>query len=219
MEQRSALRMPGFAMSDARTLAEHWQAILGRLEVEVSPHYRSLIEGTHCIRADDAGMVVEAKNGFVCDYLNNQVAIVVKRAVHAVIGEDIPVRFIPAGMGSATPGSPASAHYGTLVGQLNADYTFDSYFIADANRIAASCCRALCDASGPRFSPIVIHGSPGLGKTHLLHAVAADLSRAGDSVACLTAEQYTTGFPDGAAFGQGGGLPADGPPRATAGDR
>ena len=44
------------------------------------------------------------------------------------------------------------------------------------------------------LSPIVVYGSPGMGKTHLLHALAHRAAEAGWPVACLSAEEFTTRY-------------------------
>ncbi len=198
--------MPSLVLPDFRELSERWQAILGRLEVETNPHtYRTCLDGAKVLRLEDGVMLVEAKNSFICDYVNDHLAIVLRRAVHAVLGEEVPVRFVPFGsvgsggsVESAGTAMPVAARthsrHGIIVGQVNADFTFHRYYIAEANRLAAECCRAVCDLEGSHFSPIVIYGPPGLGKTHLLHAVAGEVARQGDAVACLSAEQFTNGY-------------------------
>ncbi|MGH7754089.1 MAG: DnaA ATPase domain-containing protein, partial [Gemmatimonadales bacterium] len=80
-----------------------------------------------------------------------------------------------------------------VMGVVNQRFTFDRYLPADGNRIARQCC---LDVLGGSFSvtPVVLYGRPGLGKTHLLHALASRAASAGWSVACLSAEEFTSRF-------------------------
>ena len=44
------------------------------------------------------------------------------------------------------------------------------------------------------INPVVIYGAPGMGKTHLLHALAARAAHEGRDVACLSAEQFANRY-------------------------
>lgn len=54
---------------------------------------------------------------------------------------------------------------------LNDRYTFDSYVVGPCNRLAHASCCAVADSPGKAYNPVFLYGGPGLGKTHLLHAI------------------------------------------------
>lgn len=58
------------------------------------------------------------------------------------------------------------------VPKLNSDYSFDSYVIGPSNEMAHAACKAVATKPGEAYNPLFIYGGVGLGKTHLLHAVA-----------------------------------------------
>lgn len=69
--------------------------------------------------------------------------------------------------------------------------TFAAYVETDGNRMAVAAARAAGDQPGAQYNPLVIAGPNGVGKTHLLHAVANVLAARGDlTVACLSAQQF-----------------------------
>lgn len=70
-------------------------------------------------------------------------------------------------------------------------FTFDRFIKGEGNHLACSVCKAVADRPGDAYNPLFIHGQVGLGKTHLLRAVAhaAPTSQA-DRAIYLTSERF-----------------------------
>jgi chromosomal replication initiator protein len=83
-------------------------------------------------------------------------------------------------------------------GALNPSYTFDRFVIGDGNRFAHAAALAAAEAPSEAYNPLFLHGPPGLGKTHLLVAIANYLrvNAGGLSVRYTTAESFTNEFVD-----------------------
>jgi chromosomal replication initiator protein len=79
---------------------------------------------------------------------------------------------------------------------LNPKYTFEQFVICDANRFAHAAALAVAEMPGQAYNPVFLHGPPGLGKTHLLHAIGNYVARYGDglTVRYATVETFTTEF-------------------------
>ena len=79
---------------------------------------------------------------------------------------------------------------------LNPKYTFDQFVIGDGNRLAHAAALAVAETPAQAFNPLFIYGPPGLGKTHLLHAIGnyVRLYGGGLRVRYATVEEFTSDF-------------------------
>jgi chromosomal replication initiator protein len=79
---------------------------------------------------------------------------------------------------------------------LNAKYTFSNFVIGPSNQLAHAASIAATGGAGRRHNPIFICGGTGLGKTHLVHAVAHRIreERPSDRIVYLSAEKFMNEF-------------------------
>jgi chromosomal replication initiator protein len=81
-------------------------------------------------------------------------------------------------------------------GSLNPRYSFDQFIIGDGNRLAHAAALAVAEMPGQAYNPLFLHAPPGLGKTHLLHAIGNYVRSfgGGAGVRYTTAEAFTNQF-------------------------
>jgi chromosomal replication initiator protein len=79
---------------------------------------------------------------------------------------------------------------------LDPRHTFERFVIGGGNRMAHAAALAVSELPGEAYNPLFLHGPPGLGKTHLLGAIADYLRRRRPelTVHYTTAERFTTEF-------------------------
>ncbi|HYI36641.1 MAG TPA: chromosomal replication initiator protein DnaA, partial [Thermoleophilaceae bacterium] len=75
-------------------------------------------------------------------------------------------------------------------------YTFEQFVIGRGNRFAHAAALAVAEQPGHAYNPLFIHGRPGLGKSHLLHAIGNYIGRhePGMEVRYATVEEFTNEF-------------------------
>jgi chromosomal replication initiator protein len=90
------------------------------------------------------------------------------------------------------PTDPPSEPAGTL----NPRYSFDQFIIGDGNRLAHAASLAVAELPGQAYNPLFLHAPPGLGKTHLLHAIGNYVTSFGGTtkVRYTTVEAFTNHF-------------------------
>jgi chromosomal replication initiator protein len=120
------------------------------------------------------------------------------RALVEVVGEDWEA---PADGGGGNRGGDGSTG---VAGEpperpgdrLNPKYTFDQFVIGAGNRFAHAAALAAAELPGHSYNPLFLHGSPGIGKTHLLHAIGNYVERFGSGlrVRYATIEEFTSEF-------------------------
>jgi chromosomal replication initiator protein len=79
---------------------------------------------------------------------------------------------------------------------LNPKYTFEQFVICDGNRLAHGAALTVAEMPAQAYNPLFVYGRPGLGKTHLLHAIGNYVKSFGSgmSVRYATVEEFTSAF-------------------------
>jgi chromosomal replication initiator protein len=83
----------------------------------------------------------------------------------------------------------------SLSAPLDSRFTFDTFVVGEPNAFAHAACRRVIEAEGMPFNPLYIYGAVGLGKTHLMHAMARALrEKQKGEVVYLSAEKFMYEF-------------------------
>ncbi|MEO8295409.1 MAG: DnaA/Hda family protein [Gemmatimonadota bacterium] len=92
-----------------------------------------------------------------------------------------------------------------MTADLNPRFRFDTFVVGSANRLAVSAAKAVAESPGVAYNPLFIYSGPGLGKTHLLMAIAqaARTINPGLVVEYLTLDDLVESFHAAVAAGQG----------------
>ncbi len=172
-----------------------WQQIQGALLERVGERtYGLWLAPLRCVSLDGDTLVLEGPPE-VSVWASTRLADALESAAAAVLGS--PVEVSIAGCGSA-PAAPTAARMGrgSSPSTLNPKYTFEQFVIGPSNRLAHAAALAVAEMPSQAYNPLFIYGPPGLGKTHLLHAVGNYVGTFGGglTVRYATAEEFTNAF-------------------------
>jgi chromosomal replication initiator protein len=148
---------------------------------------------------DGSELVIEAEPE-TRPWIADRFGRVLECCARAVLGDAVRVRIA----GNARGGGAQAASVGSLAdrgeyppqAQFIPRYTFDQFIIGDGNRLAHAAALAVAEAPGQAYNPLFLHAPPGLGKTHLLHAIGNYITRfePATTVRYTTVEAFTNGF-------------------------
>jgi chromosomal replication initiator protein len=91
---------------------------------------------------------------------------------------------------------PQPSESGLTAAPLDARFTFDSFVVGKPNELAHAAARRVAEGGPVTFNPLFLYGGVGLGKTHLMHAIAWELRARHPelNVLYLSAEQFMYRF-------------------------
>jgi chromosomal replication initiator protein len=170
-------------------LGSIWQAVTERLRASVpDATFRLWLEPLRAAAAQGDTLYVKAPDG-IRAWVERRYAALISQALTQVEVGLREVSFAP-------PESALGAGDDASGAVLNPSYTFDRFVIGESNRLAHAAALAVAEAPAEAYNPLFLHGPPGLGKTHLLAAIANYLRDSAPelNVRYSTAEGFTNEF-------------------------
>jgi chromosomal replication initiator protein len=175
-----------------------WSEVASRLRGALNETtYRTWFGHVEGVELNDDEFVLAVPNDFTRDWIEGHFIGLISAAVGDATGRE---RRIQLAVSEAEGGERAEvvetkSREPAGVG-LNPKYTFDSFVIGSSNRFAHAAALAVAEAPAQAYNPLFIYGGTGLGKTHLLQAVAQYVSEhQGElSVRYVTSETFMNDF-------------------------
>ncbi|MBI4251515.1 MAG: ABC transporter substrate-binding protein [Candidatus Tectomicrobia bacterium] len=157
-----------------------WTKCLARVREEVSPQaFDRWFSGTRPVGREGGALTVEAPDPFSLDTLRTRYSGLVEAILQQEGGQELSLRWAAAANGAApppalrpAPAAPAAAPVPAKPDFLNPKYTFGTFVVGGSNEFAHACALRVAEAPGRSLNPLFFYGGVGLGKTHLLHAIA-----------------------------------------------
>jgi chromosomal replication initiator protein len=182
-----------------------WQAILGNMELTLSKaNFTTWFKNTTIIEKTDTGIVVGVPNAFTKEWLQNKYHADIMKTLKGIAAEIKEVKYqivsptyiaAPAGAKEATR-AVATPTKRAENQNLNPKYIFSTFIVGSNNQLAHAASLAVSKKPGSVYNPLFIYGGVGLGKTHLMQAVGAEVLKKDPEAKILyvTSERFTNEF-------------------------
>ncbi len=179
--------------------SEIWRRVLERLRrVVPGASYNTWFATTHAIGMQGGVLQIGVVSDFVREALTAQYYPAISEALTSVVGRRLefelvvrqidagsaPAQAMPAGQTAATP------HTRPVLAQ---HYSFETFVVGRSNRLAHAAAVAVAEHPSQTYNPLFIYGGVGLGKTHLLQAIARVTGPRLRTI-YVSAETYTNEF-------------------------
>jgi chromosomal replication initiator protein len=165
--------------------AEVWKRLLDRARQELPDQtFQAWLEPTEALSLEGGILFVGAPDQFTADWNESKHSELLSSYSPIVLGHPLSVVFrvneerkkrSQMDFFVAPPPTivkPAHAQNGNSSPPLSERYTFDLFVIGKSNELAAAAALTVSQAPGKVYNPLFIYGDTGLGKTHLMQAVA-----------------------------------------------
>jgi chromosomal replication initiator protein len=187
--------------------ANLWREISERLKEALSDGtYSKWFGDVRGLELDDDTLVLVVPSEFARDWIESNFLGLIGAAVRDILGGERVLELqVRESADSAAEDRAGSEGVVSVVqrapgrpesGGFNMKYTFDSFVIGSSNRFAHAAALAVAEAPAQAYNPLFIYGSTGLGKTHLLQAIAQYVAEHSSelSVRYVTSEAFVNDF-------------------------
>ncbi len=189
---------------DTADLSFAWEQALRRIKTQVAPGaYDRFIKPLKPKHVVNGAVVFCTPGNFVRDWVSTKFRSQLENILSDELGTLVTVAFEtgprtkaesddqPRGASKSTAPVPEIARF-----KPNERYSFGSFVCGQSNRLAYAGAKAVASQPGGKYNPLFIYGDSGLGKTHLLHAIAREILDEDPTfpVAYVTAQQFAEDF-------------------------
>jgi chromosomal replication initiator protein len=133
--------------------------------------FATWIQPLQVVETSAAGITLTAANPIVLDWVRDHLLPDIQAVGRSQFGRDFDIGLRSATT-TASPEAPSSDIERIRSLPLTPRFTFESFVVGPSNQFAHAAAESVAHRPGERYNPLFIYGGSGLGKTHLLHAIA-----------------------------------------------
>ena len=188
---------------------ELWDTILGQARSGLPEQaFRTWLSSAEAVSWANGVLHLTATSRFHAEWLEDKYGQLVQEIARRIVGSPVELRITSATATIERPtpeisvahvAEPVTPSYAQPppppqqpVAGLNERYTFDRFIVGSNNRLAQAASLAVADRPARSYNPLFLYGATGLGKTHLMQAIANQLieRRTKTRICYIPAEQF-----------------------------
>ena len=157
------------------SMRDLWDSVLKRLSGELSDiTIKTWFDEVTVVTMEDSAFVLHCSNTFKKSTIEARFLPHIKAALRDLFSTDLEVKILD--------DQQLAAYHGVAPdrpGDLSESeaFTFETYVVGPQNKLAFAAAKAVTEKPGENYNPLFIYGDSGLGKTHLLYAIANALRK------------------------------------------
>ncbi len=181
-----------------------WKKILGEIETKVSKaNFLTLFRRTSLISFEEGVATIAVPSAMIIDLLQKRFYDVIKKTVDKHTSTDAKIIFIPRAVDISADkkedSGPLFVQEERLVAtighlpRVRKDFTFQNFAVSSSNQLAFVSATTVAKRVGETYNPLFIYGPVGVGKTHLMQAIANEVYRTDPNkrISYITSEEFT----------------------------
>ncbi|MGN0989254.1 MAG: DnaA ATPase domain-containing protein, partial [Eubacteriales bacterium] len=167
-----------------QTFKNVWEKALERLSKNLSPTTMDLwIKTILPVGYEDDCAVLLVETNFQRSIIMTKYCDVIKETLSDVVGFDMDINVVTsedkryASKQKLIPAAEIEDPTELPQNTTFSEYTFDNFIVGDSNKHAHAACLAVANNPAKAYNPLFLYGNTGLGKTHLLKAIANEIAK------------------------------------------
>lgn len=182
------------------TASNLWLQTLQELQKKLNPQiFERWFSPTRGFHLQNNTLTVHVPDSFFKEWLIDHYTTTINDAVRELGGRELLVEFeVDPGLNASLKEnkkqtSPPPSHSKNPSVDLNPQYTLDQFVVGPSNRFAHAAATAVCESPAKAYNPLFIYGPVGLGKTHLMQAIGAQVQQTNPEsrIRYITSEKFT----------------------------
>lgn len=180
-----------------------WKEILAEVEIEVSkPIFLTFLKPTALVSFSDSVATIDAPTHITAEYIEKRYYSLIKRVLDKKTGQNVSLVFTSEGKAASKKKTGEGPLFAYDIKKnakmmrptrIRADYTFDSLAVSESNQLAYTAAISVTSSPGVKYNPLFLYGTVGVGKTHLMNAIANKVfeDKPIFKILYLTTEEFT----------------------------
>ena len=152
------------------SIADVWDNVLQQLKRDLSETtIKTWFDELEAVDIRDGVLYLHCSNDFKTGYIENLFMKNIKASLRDIFSSDLGVKILDDEAYTAFLGGEPTKTRGF---DPNDEFTFDTFVVGPSNKLAYAAAVAVAEHPAQNYNPLFIYGDSGLGKTHLIYAIA-----------------------------------------------